>query len=46
MAPSASTRFLDPAVLARIGDLDLIARTVVEGFMHRLQYRNLLEIIM
>ena len=28
--------FLDPAVLARIGDLDLIARTVVSGFMHGL----------
>jgi uncharacterized protein (DUF58 family) len=28
--------FLDPAVLARIGDLTLVARTVVEGFMHGL----------
>ena len=27
---------LDPTVLARIGDLSLIARTVVEGFMHGL----------
>ena len=26
-------RFLDPEVLARIGSLELIARTVVEGFM-------------
>ena len=28
--------FLDPAVLARIGELTLLARTVVEGFMHGL----------
>src|SRR5256714_1682024 len=27
------TRFLDPALLARIGSLELLARTVVEGFM-------------
>ncbi|MEP6689998.1 MAG: DUF58 domain-containing protein [Gemmatimonadaceae bacterium] len=27
------TRFLDPRVLARLGDLELIARTVVEGFI-------------
>jgi uncharacterized protein (DUF58 family) len=33
-APAAG--FLDPAVLARIGDLTLLARTVVEGFMHGL----------
>jgi uncharacterized protein (DUF58 family) len=26
-------RFLDPAVLARISDLDLVARTVVDGFV-------------
>lgn len=30
-APGAS--FVDPRVLARIGDLELIARTVVEGFL-------------
>ena len=30
------TRFLDPTVLARIGDLELLARTVVDGFMHGL----------
>ena len=36
MAPAVAIRFLDPAVLARIGDLDLIARTVVDGFMHGL----------
>lgn len=28
-----STRLIDPAVLARIGDLELVARTVVEGFL-------------
>ncbi len=27
------TRFLDPAVLARIDNLDLVARTVVDGFV-------------
>ena len=27
------SRFLDPAVLARIGSLELLARTVVEGFV-------------
>ena len=26
-------QFLDPAVLARIGNLELVARTVVEGFL-------------
>ena len=31
--PAASTRFLDPELLARIGSLELLARTVVEGFM-------------
>lgn len=34
-------RFLDPAVLARIGSLELLARAVVEGFMsglHRSPY--------
>ena len=37
-------RFLDPLVLARIDNLDLLARTVVEGFiggMHRSPYRGL-----
>ena len=29
----ALTRFLDPRVLARIDRLDLVARTVVDGFM-------------
>ncbi|MEX2465934.1 MAG: DUF58 domain-containing protein [Gemmatimonadota bacterium] len=34
-------RFLDPAVLARIGNLDLLARSVVDGFLtglHRSPY--------
>lgn len=37
-------RFLDPVVLARIGNLELLARTVVEGFiagLHRSTYRGL-----
>jgi uncharacterized protein (DUF58 family) len=33
---SAPAPFLDPALLARIGDLPLLARTVVDGFMHGL----------
>jgi uncharacterized protein (DUF58 family) len=33
MAASAQARFLDPRVLARIDDLELLARTVVEGFI-------------
>lgn len=32
-APPSIERLLDPAVLAAIGRLDLIARTVVEGFL-------------
>ena len=36
MSRTAPSGLLDPAVLARIGDLSLIARTVVEGFMHGL----------
>src|SRR6266849_1012094 len=34
-------RFVDPKILARIGNLELLARTVVEGFingMHRAPY--------
>ena len=31
-----ATTFLDPAVLARIGNLELLARTVVEGFINGL----------
>jgi len=37
-------RFIDPLVLARISRLDLLARTVVEGFiggLHRSPYRGL-----
>ncbi|HEY6830530.1 MAG TPA: DUF58 domain-containing protein [Gemmatimonadaceae bacterium] len=33
---SAKTSFLDPSVLARIGNLELLARTVVEGFINGL----------
>ena len=40
-APSVGTanqafRFIDPSVLARIGNLELVARTVVEGFINGL----------
>jgi uncharacterized protein (DUF58 family) len=35
-APADATTFLDPAVLSRIGDLELLARTVVEGFINGL----------
>jgi uncharacterized protein (DUF58 family) len=38
---TAGTRFLDPAVLGRIGNLELLARTVVDGFLtglHRSPY--------
>jgi uncharacterized protein (DUF58 family) len=31
--PHTPTSFLDPAVLARIGNLELLARTVVDGFI-------------
>lgn len=31
-----ATAFLDPAVLATIGNLELLARTVVDGFLHGL----------
>src|SRR6185503_17173430 len=34
----AGATFLDPAVLARIGNLELIARTVVEGFINGLHH--------
>lgn len=33
---TAPAAFLDPALLARISDLALLARTVVDGFMHGL----------
>src|SRR4029078_3906656 len=32
-APTTPARFLDPEILARIGSLELLARTVVEGFI-------------
>lgn len=38
---SAGAQFLDPAVLGRIGNLELLARTVVDGFLtglHRSPY--------
>jgi uncharacterized protein (DUF58 family) len=38
--PSAPAAFLDPAMLARISDLALLARTVVDGFMHG-QHRSI-----
>jgi uncharacterized protein (DUF58 family) len=43
MAPEARTRFLDPAVIARLGTLDLKARTIVEGFLsglHRSPFKG------
>jgi uncharacterized protein (DUF58 family) len=40
MTPAAPQSFLDPALLARISDLALLARTVVDGFMHG-QHRSL-----
>ena len=46
MALAASTRdlrFLDPAVIARLGSMELKARTVVEGFLsglHRSPYKG------
>jgi uncharacterized protein (DUF58 family) len=38
--PAAPAAFLDPALLATIADLALLARTVVDGFMHG-QHRSL-----
>lgn len=38
--PVAPAAFIDPALLAQIGDLALLARTVVDGFMHG-QHRSL-----
>lgn len=38
--PAAPAAFLDPGLLARISDLALLARTVVDGFMHG-QHRSL-----
>ena len=36
IAPEQGTSFLDPTVLSRIGNLELLARTVVEGFINGL----------
>ena len=36
LQPTAPTRLIDPAVLARIGDLELVARMVVEGVINGL----------
>jgi uncharacterized protein (DUF58 family) len=41
--PTRDARYLDPAVLARLGTLDLKARTVVEGFLsglHRSPFKG------
>ena len=38
--PAAHASFLDPVLLARISDLALLARTVVDGFMHG-QHRSM-----
>lgn len=41
---AAAARFLDPRVLARIGNLDLVARTVIDGFVsgqHRATFRGI-----
>src|SRR3954469_8850728 len=44
MAPGARSRqFLDPAVVARLGTLELRARTIVEGFLtglHRSPFKG------
>lgn len=40
---AAATRFIDPAVLSRIASLELLARSVVEGFvtgLHRSPYKG------
>ena len=37
-----TTSYLDPSVLARIGNLELLARTVVEGFINGLHRSPLL----
>src|SRR5947209_20524039 len=36
LQPAAPTRLIDPVVLARIGDLELVARVVVEGVINGL----------
>src|SRR5436189_3086900 len=42
-ASGRDVRFLDPAVIARLGSMELKARTVVEGFLsglHRSPYKG------
>jgi uncharacterized protein (DUF58 family) len=42
-SPGRDVRFLDPAVIARLGSIELKARTVVEGFLsglHRSPYKG------
>ena len=43
MASDARTKFLDPGTIARLGSLDLKARTIVEGFLaglHRSPFKG------
>jgi uncharacterized protein (DUF58 family) len=43
LQPPTRERFLDPAVIARIGSMELRARTIVEGFLsglHRSPYKG------
>ena len=43
LSPRRDLRFLDPAVIARLGTMELKARTVVEGFLtglHRSPYKG------
>ena len=40
---AGAARFLDPAIVARLGTIDLKARTIVEGFLtglHRSPYKG------
>jgi len=39
--PQASYRFIDPKVLAALGDLTLAARTVVDGFMYGIHHSRI-----
>lgn len=45
-AEAAASDFLDPAVLATIGNLELLARTVVDGFLHGLHRSSRLGLSM
>ena len=44
--PASHFRFIDPRVLAKIDNLDLIARTVVEGFLNGLHHSPTLGLSM